>query len=211
MSQLADEKKGFAFRVAIAAIGLNICTAQDFAKVAEQVMGVLLQACDFDPLTVLLSLVPDMDKEEETLPYQAWKNRCEAQRMSFELLTNISSTLAFPHGHEDAMADFDDENEDLAADENSHVVLESTRLEFIQFVAKSGIIVKLFDSFLKLSKQPNPLIVASAKAANELPIVNQSLLRCLNCLNNVIMASPVASTYFFLLLSPIQRVNTNYT
>lgn len=143
MIQLSDESKGFLYRVGIAGVGLNICTPQDFLKVVEQVLNVLLTAADYDPLNVLVQLVPELDKEEEDLRCEEWKNRCDAQKMSFELLANIATVLAFPNnGDDDFMEDFDDENADESAEEHS-IILESSRPEFIHLVTKTPLIPRV--------------------------------------------------------------------
>src|SRR5690606_35649094 len=125
-------------------------------------MDFLLAAFNFDPLSTLSTIVPDVVKcyqtDEESENYKKWKTCANALKMSLEVLSNIviSVTQDEPHN-------------------------------FIDFIKKSDLLNKVLGLCDKLAKPVNPIMNSTPALMTDLNLVTTIFNRALACAENIIL------------------------
>jgi hypothetical protein len=128
----------------------------------------------------LLEHFEEEDSTIHTPEYKQWKTEIKAQKLSFEICANIISTYAMA-ADDGKIEDFDDEvSEEEQIDQRC---TQETPKELMEFLLQTNLLGITIEKCIALSQQGS----IEQGAALELAAINETLLRGLNCLANIIL------------------------
>lgn len=209
------------FRVVIAGILFNALSGlfneatssnmvQEKLKIVEHVYPTLMEAAQFESVDNLNKMISslvqlandersetfDPETNEHSLLLNEWTSCVRAQTMSFEILTNIISFMAFCEDDSMDDEDFEDiDEEEVTADTITEDTMQQgngAREELLQFVQQSQFIMHLVSCFGKsLSMHSvNMLIMSQPHGMRKVKQLYKAAVRCLNCLCSTMLATP---------------------
>lgn len=141
---------------------------KDTLSLTSKILGVLLQALEFNPVTTLAQILPNIVKENEQFETEEnpvedeqhvkWKILANAQRMSLEILTNVVMAIS-----------------------------EIAYNEFVNFIEKAKVFTKVVETCAILNQQINPIVLNTPAASSNVDLIITSQLRCLHCITNIVL------------------------
>lgn len=131
-------------------------------------------------------LLEHFEEENSTIhtpEYKQWKTEIKAQKLSFEICANIISTYAMAVD-DGKIEDFDDEaSEEEQIDQR---YTQETPKELMEFLLQTNLLGIIIEKCIALSQQGS-IEQGAALIESELAAINETLLRGLNCLANIIL------------------------